>query len=65
VSQVRKDSSLDIFLDTPHFEDIKPSTLSFKKKTDAENFALLELLRRLYSMGYFDEYLIISVDKVR
>ena len=65
MSHIRKDSSLDILLDAHHFEDIKPSTLSFKKKTDAENFALLELLRSLYSMGYFDEYLIIIADKVR
>ena len=65
MSHIRKDSSLDLLLDSHHFEDLKPSTLSFKKKTDAENFALLELLRSLYSMGYFDEHLIIIAEKVR
>lgn len=64
MSQIREDSSLDLLLDVHNFEDVKPSTLSFKKKTDAENFALLELLRRLYSMGYFDDHLIFSVEKV-
>lgn len=65
VSRIKEDFSLGPLLDDPHFHDLKASTLSFKKKTDAENFALLELLKRIYSMGYLDEHLIFNADKVR
>jgi len=48
VSKIKEVSCLAPFIDGPHFKDIKASTLSFKKKSDAENYALLELLRTLY-----------------
>jgi hypothetical protein len=48
VSKIKEVSCLAPFIDSTHFEELKASTLSFKKKSDAENYTLLELLRTLY-----------------
>ena len=48
VSKIKEVSCLAPFIDGTHFEELKASTLSFKKKSDAENYTLLELLRTLY-----------------